>query len=149
MHELIIEPGRTKRGYWHDPCQCGELFHALTWRDISIGYRLTVIAASWVLVRPLIAMVIFIIAFSRLTKSTSDDSARYPLMVFAGMLPCSFFSTSLADVSTNLISNTTANLVLGLYASPIGFTSSIIPDQWSQLHWPRLVLSVGVSTSLA
>ena len=40
-------------------------------------------------------------------------AAPYALMVFAGMLPWTFFSTGLADASNSLISN--ANLISKVY----------------------------------
>ena len=60
-------------------------------------------------------MVIFTVIFGRLAKLPSDGTAPYPLMVFAGMLPWSFFSTSLADASSSLISSTNANLISKVY----------------------------------
>jgi lipopolysaccharide transport system permease protein len=113
MYELIIEPGRTERRYWHDLLQYRELFQVLAWRDISVRYKQTVIGAAWALIRPFLTMVVFTIVFSKLAKLPSDGAAPYALMVFAGMLPWSFFSTALADASNSLISN--ANLISKVY----------------------------------
>jgi lipopolysaccharide transport system permease protein len=115
MQELIIEPSRSEQRYWQDLWQYRELFWVLARRDISIRYKQTVIGVAWALIRPLLAMVIFTIIFGRLAKLPSDGTAPYPLMVFAGMLPWSFFSTSLADASSSLISSTNANLISKVY----------------------------------
>src|SRR5215469_15056331 len=98
-HELIIERGRAKRRYWTDLWNYRELFRVLAWRDISVRYKQTVIGAAWALIRPLLTMVVFTILFGKLAKLPSDGTTPYALMVFAGMLPWSFFSTALADAS--------------------------------------------------
>jgi lipopolysaccharide transport system permease protein len=111
--ELIIESGRAERGYWRDLWQYRELFQVLAWRDISVRYKQTVIGAAWALVRPFLTMVVFTIVFGRLAKLPSDGMAPYALMVFAGMLPWTFFSTALGDASNSLIGN--ANLIGKVY----------------------------------
>jgi lipopolysaccharide transport system permease protein len=112
-YELVIEPGRTERGYWRDLWQYRELFRVLAWRDISVRYKQTVIGAAWALIRPFLTMVVFTIVFGHLAKLPSDGTAPYALMVFAGVLPWSFFATALADASSSLIGN--ANLISKVY----------------------------------
>jgi lipopolysaccharide transport system permease protein len=112
-YELIIERGRAKRRYWTDLWNYRELFRVLAWRDISVRYKQTVIGAAWALIRPLLTMVVFTILFGKLAKLPSDGTTPYALMVFAGMLPWSFFSTALADASGSLVSN--ANLISKVY----------------------------------
>jgi lipopolysaccharide transport system permease protein len=113
VHELIIEPGRIERGYWRDVWRYRELFQVLAWRDISVRYKQTVIGAAWALIRPFLTMVVFTIVFGKLAKLPSDGTAPYALMVFAGMLPWSFFAMAVADASNSLISN--ANLISKVY----------------------------------
>jgi len=43
----------------------------------------------------------------------SDGTAPYALMVFAGLLPWSFFATAVVDASNSLIRN--ANLISKVY----------------------------------
>lgn len=113
--ELIIEPGGTEQRYWRDLWQYRELFQVLAWRDISVRYKQTVIGVAWALLRPLLTMIIFTIVFDKLANLPSEGTAPYPLMVFAGMLPWSFFSTSLADASNSLISNANSRLITKVY----------------------------------
>src|SRR5437763_6999053 len=58
-------------------------------------------------------MVVFSIVFGRIANLPSDGSAPYPLMVFAGMLPWSFFASGLTEASSSLIGN--ANLISKVY----------------------------------
>lgn len=110
---IIIEPGRQELNYWHDLWRYRELFYVLAWRDVAVRYKQTVIGAAWAIIRPFLTMVVFTIIFGRIAKLPSDGSAPYALMVFAGMLPWTFFSTGLSDASGSLISN--ANLISKVY----------------------------------
>src|ERR1700732_989753 len=112
-HELIIEPGRTERPYWLDLWRYRELFQVLAWRDLSVRYKQTVIGVVWAVIRPLFAVLVFTIIFGRIAGLPSDGSAPYPLMVFAGMLPWSFFSTGLADASNSVVNS--AHLISKVY----------------------------------
>jgi lipopolysaccharide transport system permease protein len=99
--ELIIEPGRSERHYWRDLWQYRELFRVLAWRDISVRYKQTVIGAAWALIRPFLTMVVFTVVFGRLAGLPSDGTAPYALMVFAGLLPWSFFATASSATPTS------------------------------------------------
>ncbi len=65
LPELIIEPGRTEKNYWRDIWLYRELFYILSWRDIKVRYKQTVIGAVWSILRPLLTMIIFTIIFGR------------------------------------------------------------------------------------
>ena len=103
--ELVIEAGRAEKNYWADLWRYRELFLILVWRDLSVRYKQTIIGVAWAVVRPLLAMVIFTVIFGRVAGLPSDGDAPYALMVFAGMLPWTLFSTSLSDASASLIGN--------------------------------------------
>jgi lipopolysaccharide transport system permease protein len=110
---IVIEPGRHERNYWRDLWRYRELFYVLAWRDVAVRYKQTVIGAAWALIRPFLTMVVFSVIFGRIAKLPSDGNAPYPLMVFVGMLPWTFFSTGLSDASSSLIGN--ANLISKVY----------------------------------
>src|ERR1700691_3551085 len=105
--EIVLEPGRHDLHYWRDLWRYRELFRMLAWRDVAVRYKQTVIGALWALIRPLITMIVFTIIFGRLAHLPSNG-APYALMVFAGMLPWSLFSTALTDASNSLVNS--ANL---------------------------------------
>src|SRR6266404_3473851 len=110
---IVIEPGRQARNYWADLWRYRELFYVLAWRDLAVRYKQTVIGAAWALIRPLLTMVVFSIIFGRIAKLPSDGIAPYPLMVFAGMLPWTFFATGLSEASNSLVND--ANLISKVY----------------------------------
>lgn len=85
----------------------------LAWRDVSVRYKQTVIGVAWAVIRPFLTMLVFTVVFGQVAKLPSDGAAPYALLVFAGMLPWTFFSTALADASNSLVSN--ANLISKVY----------------------------------
>ena len=110
---IIIEAGRSERHYWLDLWRYRELFRVLAWRDLSVRYKQTVIGVLWALIRPFLTMLVFTIIFGRIAKLPTDGDAPYALMVFAGMLPWTFFATGLSEASNSLINN--ANLISKVY----------------------------------
>lgn len=118
--ELVIEAGRSERNYWKDLWRYRELFYILSWRDIKVRYKQTVIGAAWSIIRPLLTTIIFTFIFGRVAKLDNPSAAPYVLMVFAGMLPWQFFSNSLSEASNSLVGN--ANLITKVY-----FPRMIIP----------------------
>jgi lipopolysaccharide transport system permease protein len=109
----VIEAGRQERNYWRDVWRYRELFYVLAWRDVAVRYKQTVIGVAWALIRPFLTMVVFTVIFERIAKLPSEGTAPYPLMVFAGMLPWTFFSTGLSEASDSLIDN--ASLISKVY----------------------------------
>jgi lipopolysaccharide transport system permease protein len=113
VRELIIEGGRSEQHYWRDLWYYRELFQVLAWRNIAVRYRQTVIGAAWALIRPLLTMIVFTVVFGKLANLPSDGGAPYALMVFAGVLPWSFFAAGVTDASNSLVGN--ANLISKVY----------------------------------
>ena len=114
MQDLIVlEAGRRERHYWLDLWRYRELFRVLAWRDLAVRYKQTVIGVLWALIRPLLTMLVFTIIFGHIAQLPPDGTAPYPLMVFAGILPWTFFSSGLSEASNSLINN--ANLISKVY----------------------------------
>src|SRR5260221_3093654 len=64
-----------------------ELLVFLIWRDIKVRYRQTLLGATWAILQPLIAMVIFSIVFGQLAKLPSVG-IPYPIFTYTAFLPC-------------------------------------------------------------
>src|SRR6266567_2444131 len=94
---IIIETGQQARNYWRDLWRYRELFYVLAWRDLAVRYKQTVIGVAWALIRPVLTVLVFTIIFGRIAQLPTDGTAPYALMVFAGMLPWTFFSNGLSD----------------------------------------------------
>lgn len=120
MHQIIIEPGRAEKNYYGDLWRFRELFYILSWRDIKVRYKQTVLGIAWSIIRPLLTMIVFTIVFGKIANLPSEGAAPYAIMVYAAMLPWQFFSNALSESSGSLIGN--ANLISKVY-----FPRMIIP----------------------
>ena len=55
-----------------------ELIYFLTWRDLKVRYKQTVLGFSWVILQPVINMVVFTVLFGQLLK-VPTDGIPYPI----------------------------------------------------------------------
>jgi lipopolysaccharide transport system permease protein len=110
-----------------------ELLYFLTWRDIKVRYKQTVLGAAWAILQPIFTMVIFSIFFGQLAKVPSDQ-IPYPIFSFAALVPWTFFANGLTQSATSLVGS--SNLLQKVY-----FPRMIIPI--------AAVLSGGVDFVLA
>src|SRR4030095_414576 len=136
QQEIIIEAGRTESQYWRDLFRYRELFYLLSWRDVLVRYKQTVIGILWAVLRPLLTLLIFVFIFSKVAKLPSKGMP-YPVMVFAGLLPWQLFATSLTECSTSLITN--ANLVSKVY-----FPRLIVPASAVIVSFVDFAVSFGL-----
>ena len=81
-----------------------ELLYFLTWRDIKVRYKQTVLGAAWAVIQPLGMMLVFTIFFGRLVGVPSDG-LPYSIFVYTALLPWQLFSRALTDSSTSLVAN--------------------------------------------
>lgn len=96
-----------------------ELIYFLTWRDIKVRYKQTLLGIAWAVIQPLMTMVVFSFFFGQLAQVPSDG-IPYPLFTFAGLVPWTFFANALTQSSNSLVNN--ANLIQKVY-----FPRLIIP----------------------
>lgn len=106
-----------------------ELLYFLTWRDIKIRYKQTVLGAAWAIIQPFLTMVVFSLFFGRLAGVPSDG-IPYPVFSYAALVPWTFFANSLTLSSTSLV--TGSNMVKKVYfprmVMPIASTLSGVID---------------------
>src|SRR5207248_5123714 len=82
--------------------QFRELLFFLTWRDVKVRYKQTVLGAAWAILQPLLMMVVFTIFFSRMAGVPAGD-LPYPLFAFAGLLPWTFFATAVTSAGNSVV----------------------------------------------
>src|SRR5262245_50065330 len=103
--KLILTPGRADRNYWRDLLRYRELFSIPPRRDSAVRYKQTAIGIAWAVLRPLLTMIILTVVFGRVADLPSEGNSPYALMVLAGMLPWTLFSTALGDATNSLVAN--------------------------------------------
>ncbi len=95
-----------------DIWQRRELLYFLTWREVKVRYKQTLLGASWALLQPLFTMVIFSLFFGRLAKVPSDG-VPYPVFAFIALVPWMFFSNGLTQSANSLVNN--SQLITKIY----------------------------------
>jgi len=89
-----------------------ELLYFLTKRDIKVRYKQTVLGGLWAVIQPVFTMVVFTLFFGRLAKIPSDG-IPYPIFVYAGLLPWTYFANALSNSGNSLVGS--ANLITKVY----------------------------------
>ena len=118
---LVIQPSRG----WEGPgirelWRYRELVYFLTWRDVKVRYKQTLLGAAWAILQPLLTMLIFSIIFGELAHLPSEG-IPYPIFTYTALLPWQLFAFALANSSNSLVGS--QNLV-------------------SKVYFPRLVIPI-------
>jgi len=109
----IIEPRmRRLTAYLAALWQYRGLLYFLTKRDVQVRYRQTLLGAAWAVIQPVFSMVIFSIFFGRLAGIKSDG-IPYPIFVFAGLLPWTYFANAISASGGSLVAS--SRLVTKVY----------------------------------
>ena len=102
-----------------------ELFYYFAWRDIKVRYKQTVLGALWAIIQPLFTMLIFTFLFGRVAGISSDGIPR-PLFYFSALVPWTYFSATVSNVSMTLLANS---------------------ELLTKIYFPRVVLPGSVALS--
>ncbi|MCG6917999.1 MAG: ABC transporter permease [Deltaproteobacteria bacterium] len=89
-----------------------ELLYFLTWRNIKVRYKQTVLGAAWAIIQPFFTMVVFSLFFGKLAKVPSDG-IPYPIFAYAALVPWMFFANGLNQSSDSLVGS--ADLIKKVY----------------------------------
>ncbi len=113
-----------------------ELLYFLTWRDVKLRYKQTLLGAAWAVIQPLFTMIIFSIFFGRLAGVPSDG-IPYPLFAYAAVLPWTFFSNAVTNSGNSLVGS--AYLITKVY-----FPRVIIPTAAVAAGLIDLMIAFGI-----
>jgi lipopolysaccharide transport system permease protein len=111
----VIEPSHGWVGIeWREVWRYRELLYFLTWRDVKVRYKQTVLGAAWAILQPLLTMVVFSLFFGRLAGlDRKTGGVPYPIYVYAGLLPWTFFANAIGSSGNSLVGST--NLITKVY----------------------------------
>jgi lipopolysaccharide transport system permease protein len=159
----ISQAGRSLRADLREIWMYRDLLSLLTWRDISLRYRQSLLGVGWTVLQPLVLMTIFSIVFGRFAKLPSDG-VPYPLFALSALVPWLYFARALAGASGSLVGS--SNLVTKVYFPrlilPLSKTISGLVDvavalvllalmlAWYRVvpGWPLLLLPVFLGLAL-
>jgi lipopolysaccharide transport system permease protein len=84
-----------------------QLIAALTARDLKARYRGSILGFFWSLANPLLLLGVYTLVFTVFfpQQVISREAGPYPLFLFAGILPWTFFSAALLESTVSISSN--------------------------------------------
>jgi lipopolysaccharide transport system permease protein len=108
-----IQPGKSwgaldLREVW----AAREMLYFLMWRDVKVRYKQTALGVVWVVMQPLLMTLIFTVFLGGLAR-VPTGGIPYPLLVYTGLLPWTFFSSAVAGCGQSLVAN--AHLITKVY----------------------------------
>jgi lipopolysaccharide transport system permease protein len=81
-----------------------ELLYFLIWRELKARYKQTILGISWVILQPLLMTLVFTVVLGKLL-GVPTGSTPYPLFLYAGLLPWTFFSNAVSSGSYSLVAS--------------------------------------------
>src|ERR1700730_7426925 len=78
------------------------LLYFLIWRDLKVRYKQTLLGVAWVVMQPLLMTLIFTVFLGMLAR-VPTGGVPYPLLVYSGLLPWTFFSSAVIGCSSSLV----------------------------------------------
>ena len=110
---LIIQPSRglaalNLRDLW----RYRELAFFLTWRDIKVRYKQTLLGAAWAVIQPLMQMIVFNFLFGDIADIPTDGIPR-PVFTYSALLVWNLFSGALSDAGRSLVAS--RNMITKVY----------------------------------
>jgi lipopolysaccharide transport system permease protein len=79
-----------------------DLLFFMVSRDVTVVYKQTILGFGWAFLTPVLSIVVFTVVFGRLAK-VPTDGIPYPIFACVGLLPWTYFSSSLTGSINSLI----------------------------------------------
>lgn len=79
-----------------------ELIYFLTWRDVKVRYKQTLLGAAWAILKPFLTMVVFSVVFGGLARIPTDGTPA-PVFYYAGLLPWVLFQDGVTKAGNSLV----------------------------------------------
>jgi lipopolysaccharide transport system permease protein len=116
-----------------------ELCWVLTWRNVRVRYKQTVLGASWAILQPLMLMVVFTIFFGWLTRIPSDG-LPYSVFVYTGLAVWQFFARAFNEGSASIANS--PHLVTKIYFPRLYLPTSVVMACLVDLFFGLFALAV-------
>jgi lipopolysaccharide transport system permease protein len=139
-------PHLNVRELWH----YRELAATFVWRDLKVRYKQTFVGVTWTVLQPLLTTGILTLIFGRYAKFPSDN-LPYPVFVFAGVLPWTYFQSSVNGASSSISGNRSlvtkvyfprVLLPLGAVTTPLVDFLIVFPVFFAMMFWYEIPVGV-------
>jgi len=82
-----------------------ELVYFLTWRDVIVRYKQTILGAAWAIINPVVNMVVLEVVFGRFAGMDTEGGLPGPIFRYAAVLPWVLFSSALGSAGRSMLTN--------------------------------------------
>src|SRR5262245_7346166 len=90
------------------------LIYTLSEHRIRVRYKQSMLGVTWAIVQPVALMAIYTVIFS-FVAHVQTNGVPYPIFVFTGLVPWTYFSTALTAGTSALVGH--SNLITKVYRS--------------------------------
>ncbi len=103
-----------------------ELLYFLTWRDVKVRYKQTVLGFAWAIIQPLMTVIVQSVIFGKVAGFDKQlpPGLPYPLFNYAGVLAWALFATGVSSGGTSLMNQ--QNLLTKIYFPRLFVPTSVI-----------------------
>ena len=116
-----------------------ELLYFLVWRDLKARYKQTVLGVLWVILQPLLMTLVFTIFLGKLVR-VQTGATPYPLFLYAGLLPWTFFSNAVSSGSYSILAS--AQMITKVYLPRLVLPAAAVSVRLSDFLVASVVLIV-------
>lgn len=101
----IITSNPSQKNRLKEVWQARDIIKFLSWKDIVVRYKQTMLGMMWAIFQPIFSMIIMTFVFGNIADMPSEEGVPYAIMVYAALLPWNFFSSAFSGVSNSLVAN--------------------------------------------
>ncbi len=116
-----------------------ELLYFLVWRDLKARYKQTILGILWVILQPLMMTLVFTIFLGKLVR-VQTGTTPYPLFLYAGLLPWTFFANAVSSGSYSLLAS--SHMITKVYFPRLMIPAAAVSVRLSDFLVASLVLIV-------
>lgn len=106
-YRRALDLGKSLPSLW----RARTIIWSLTVRDLRSTYNQEILGIAWALLAPITMMVVFTFLAGRFNTHIQTHGIWYPIFVYVGLLPWTFFASSVSGGGTSLIGNPLLNKV--------------------------------------
>jgi lipopolysaccharide transport system permease protein len=88
----------------HELWRYRSLLWTITWRDIRVRYKQSVLGLSWVIFKPVMTLVVFSVVFGGIANLDSQG-VPYPIFLYSGMIIWNLFRSVTLAISNCVVTN--------------------------------------------
>lgn len=123
------------REFW----QHRELLYFLVWRDLKARYKQTILGILWVILQPLLMTLVFTVFLGKLVQ-VQTGATPYPLFLYAGLLPWTFFSNAVSSGSYSILAS--SQMITKVYLPRLVIPAAAVTVRLSDFLVASVVLIV-------